>query len=157
MLSCVMSCKEHKGNVPVCKQQNHESQHTQKKKSGSPSHLEDAVTVLRQSCRRVGGVHLCELFCEVADIQLIPNHWLERGRHLLSGQILPVNFLELKKKEKKESETLWFIPILINVTYTNTPSFPKCCSFKAAPLCIVTALAFLNIVNRSKQAVRPTW
>lgn len=58
------------------------------------SHLEDAVTVLGQSCRGVGGVHLCELVRKVADVQLIPNHWLEWSRHLLSCQVLPVNFLK---------------------------------------------------------------
>ncbi len=92
MLSLCDDLQGAQRNAPVCKQQNHESQ--QKIVSLAPSHLEDAVTVLRQSCRGVGGVHLCELFCKVADVQLIPNHRLERGRHLLSCQVLPVNFLK---------------------------------------------------------------
>lgn len=63
-------------------------------KEQNPTHLKDAVAVLRQRCWRVGRVHLRELFGKVADVQLVPDHGLERGRHLLSCQVLPVDFLE---------------------------------------------------------------
>lgn len=58
------------------------------------SHLKDAVAVLGQGCGGVGGIHLGELLGEVADIQLVTNDRLERGRHLLRSKILPVNFLQ---------------------------------------------------------------
>lgn len=57
------------------------------------THLENAVTVLRQGCGGVGGVHFCELFSEITDVELIPNHGLERCRYRLRCQVLPVNFL----------------------------------------------------------------
>lgn len=62
--------------------------------SRTPSHLKDAVAVLRQRRRRVGRVHLRELFGKVADVQLVPDHRLEGGGHLLSCQVLPVDFLK---------------------------------------------------------------
>lgn len=65
-------------------------------KSCTPSHLKDAVAVLRQRCGRVGRVHLRELFGKVADVQLVPDHGLEGGGHLLRCQVLPVDFLKLE-------------------------------------------------------------
>lgn len=59
-----------------------------------PTHLKDAVAVLGQRCRGVGGVHLRELFGKVADVQLVPDHGLERGGDLLRCQVLPVGFLK---------------------------------------------------------------
>lgn len=59
------------------------------------AYLEDAVAVLGQRCGGVGGVHLRELLGKVADVQLVPNDRLERGRHLLRSEILPVYFLKL--------------------------------------------------------------
>lgn len=59
-----------------------------------PSHLKDAVAVLRQRRGRVGRVHLRELLGKVADVQLVPDHGLEGGGHLLSRQVLPVDFLK---------------------------------------------------------------
>ena len=68
------------------------------------SHLKDAVTVLRHRCRGVGGVHFGELLRKVADIQLIPDHRLERGGHPLSCQVLPVYIL--KGEKTKPNRTL---------------------------------------------------
>lgn len=57
-------------------------------------HLEDAITVLRKSSWGISRIHLRELVCKVADVQLIPDHWFEGSRHLLSCQLVPVNFLK---------------------------------------------------------------
>ena len=75
-----------------------------------PTHLKDAVAVLRQRCRRVGRVHLRELFGKVTDVQLVPDDGLEGGRHLVSCQVLPVDFLKWEKNNKvlfKQAHTAW--------------------------------------------------
>lgn len=84
-----LSCAMAESGVLVRGQQNPASAQTD-----TPSHLKDAVAVLRQRCRRVGRVHLRELFGKVADVQLIPDHRFEGSGHLLSCQVLPVDFLK---------------------------------------------------------------
>lgn len=65
---------------------------------GRPStHLKDAVAVLGQRRGGVGGVHLRELLREVADVQLVPDDGLERGRDLLRRQVLPADVLEVSR------------------------------------------------------------
>lgn len=92
MLKAVL-CNDLRGGaesgVLMCGQENPASAQT-----CTRSHLKDAVAVLRQRCRRVGRVHLRELFGKVADVQLVPDHRLEGGGHLLSRQVLPVDFLK---------------------------------------------------------------
>lgn len=79
--------------MSICQKENFKRKSHDKEEKAS-SHLEDAVAVLRQGRGRVGGVHLRELLGKVADVQLVPDHGLERRGHLLGCQVLPVNFLE---------------------------------------------------------------